>query len=123
MTRSYRTLISSGSSALLPAVALAMMSTGCLDAAPEREELAAQDVSVAALSPIDALLSLQSHTSGINDGSQLRTSLQTTGPTTNAVIPCRGPYRFHARGTDRFVSAELGYAGGDNAMLRARATE
>lgn len=123
MTRLYRTLFSSRSLALLPAAVLATATTGCLDAAPEPEATAAQDVSVAALSPIDALLSLQSHTSGIDDGSQLRTSVQTTGPTTNAVIPCRGPYRFHAKGTDRFVSAELGYSGGDNAMLRARATE
>jgi hypothetical protein len=124
MTRLYRTLISSGSSALLPAIVLAMSSAGCLDASPDGEAAAAQDVSVAALSPMDALRSLQLHTSGINDGSQLRTSQQITDATNNVVfVPCRGPYRFHAKGTDRFVSAELGYSGGDSGMLRARATQ
>ena len=107
----------------LAAASLPIASTGCLDAsAPEQSEQS--DVRPA---PVIAGVNspLASFAKGVFE------PLENLAPTPPVVsteggvhgVACAGPYRFHAFGTDLFVSAELGYPGDHYAMLRARATE
>jgi hypothetical protein len=44
------------------------------------------------------------------------------GDASIAAVECTGPVGLYSLANNRYVSAELGYGGGDHAMLRARAT-
>jgi hypothetical protein len=120
--RSSRHSRSAASVFLLAAAGLPVASTGCLDASgPEPSDVTPAPVIAGVNSPLDAF------------GKGVFESIESVAPPTPPVVSteggvahgvaCTGPYRFHAFGTDLFVSAELGYPGDHNAMLRARTTE
>jgi hypothetical protein len=99
---------------MLSAASLSIASTGCIDPTVPDE---AQALPLLRLTPADLAEALVVYPRG-----------GTTAVTANGVAQatgfsfCVGPYAIEATGSNRYVTAQVNYDGGDYGMLRAAAT-